>query len=284
MKQLVIVGQPLGHSLSPVMHNAALAALGLDADYHYRRMPMNSAELPSLVDAIKKQTIAGANVTIPYKSEILAYLPLVEEESRILGSVNTIYNEGDHVVGGNTDVFGFRQALREHGVNIPGLRASILGAGGAARAVAYALAEDGAERIEILYRTRPRAEELVKMLQSKFDTQVGLDCSSMADYAHLDANLVVNCTPVGMRGHSPAETPLKPSSLTEDLVVMDLVYNPLRTRLLAEAQKARCKTIGGVEMLVYQGAASLELWTGRKPSTAVMKHAVLDVLGGEPDG
>lgn len=280
MKELVIVGQPLGHSLSPVMHNAALSAMGLETEYSYRPLPLRFDELPSLVDDIKKQTITGANITIPYKTKIMTFLPMVNKESEVLGAVNTLYYSEDTVIGCNTDVLGFREALREYGVHVHGLSASILGAGGAARAVAYALAEDGVEALDIFCRTKQRAEELASMLRSRFTIQVNLHCNPTAIYPHLATDLLVNCTPVGMQGHSIAETPMKSSHLNESMIVMDLVYNPLKTLLLTEAQRAGCKTIGGVEMLVYQGAASFELWTGIRPPVSVMKQTVLDALGG----
>ncbi|MFX1483811.1 MAG: shikimate dehydrogenase [Promethearchaeota archaeon] len=280
MKRIVIVGHPLGHSLSPIMHNAAFSAMGLDTELHYDSLQLRPDELSNLIDDIKNEIILGANITIPYKTEIMKHLSLIDEESKALGAVNTLYVDDGDVIGSNTDIFGFREALREHGVRVRGLCASILGAGGAARAVAHALVEDGIESLEILCRTRQKAEDLVSMVQRFSDIQVSLNCSSSGDYQHHETDLLVNCTPVGMRGHSLSETPLSSSYLTEGLVVMDLVYNPLQTRLLTEAQRTGCKTIAGIEMLVKQGAASFELWTGRKPPTAVMKEAVLDALGG----
>jgi len=238
------------------MHNAALAAMSLDAELRYDTLSLHLEELSGLIDDIKNQIILGANITIPYKTEIMKHLSLIDEESKVIGAVNTLYVDDGDVIGSNTDV------------------------GGAARAVARVLVEEGIESLEILCRTRQKAEDIIAMVQQFSDAQVSLNCSSVGDYQRHAADILVNCTPVGMRGHSISDTPLSSSYLTEGLVVMDLVYNPLHTRLLTEAQEAGCKTISGVEMLVQQGAASFELWTGRKPPTAVMKKAVVDALGG----
>jgi len=262
------------------MHNAALAAMSLDAELRYDTLSLHLEELSGLIDDIKNQIILGANITIPYKTEIMKHLSLIDEESKVIGAVNTLYVDDGDVIGSNTDVLGFKEALREHGIRVRGLCASIMGAGGAARAVARVLVEEGIESLEILCRTRQKAEDIIAMVQQFSDAQVSLNCSSVGDYQRHAADILVNCTPVGMRGHSISDTPLSSSYLTEGLVVMDLVYNPLHTRLLTEAQEAGCKTISGVEMLVQQGAASFELWTGRKPPTAVMKKAVVDALGG----
>ena len=284
MKQLVLIGQSLDHSLSPVMHNAALSAMGMDDLYHYELLPMRPKGLLELVESIRNQSIGGANITIPYKSEIISYLPSVEEESRILGAVNTIYCPSEGPVGCNTDVFGFREALKEHAVSVSGIRALILGAGGAARAVAYAMAEEDVGSLEILGRNQRRAQDVVDMIRRRFDIRVRMRAGPISEYNHLETDFIVNCTPVGMFRQSITDTPLETSLLTDDMTVMDLVYNPLKTRLLREAERVGCKTIGGVEMLVHQGAASLELWTGRAPPTEVMKKAVLVALGGGSSG
>lgn len=283
MKLLGLVGQPLEHSLSAVMNNAALRSMGLDTLYRYELMPMGLSELPGLVRAVQNQRIAGANITIPYKTEIMQHLSLIEKESHTIGAVNTIYCTSEGPIGCNTDVYGFREALKDYTMSVRDTRVSILGAGGAAKAVTYALAEDGVGSIEIHSRSWTRPEGLVNMLRRHFDIPIRLLVGSFPMHDPLKADLVVNCTPVGMFGHSIMEVPLDTSLLTADMTVMDLVYNPLKTRLLREAERLGCKTIGGAEMLVHQGAASLRLWTGRNPPVEVMKQTMFAVLGVDSD-
>jgi shikimate dehydrogenase len=283
MKQLVVVGMPVGHSLSPVMHNAALAAMKLGQLYQYKQLLILPEQLHGLIESVQNHTIEGANITIPYKSEIMSHLLWVKEESQFIGAVNTLYFEGNHVIGCNTDVYGFKKTLKEHNVKVEGLRASILGAGGAARAVAYALSEDGVDTLEIFCRSQPNGVRLASMIHERFGIRVLIRCGPISEHSPFETDLLVNCTPVGMFGHSIKETPLNASLLSEGLVVMDLVYNPLRTHLLDEARRAGCRAIDGVDMLVYQGAASLELWVKKKPPTDIMRKAVLDALGGWSD-
>jgi shikimate dehydrogenase len=261
------------------MHNAALRAMGLDTLYRYELMPMGSNELPGLVEAIRNQRITGANITIPYKTEIMRYLSTVEKESQTIGAINTIYSLNDGPVGCNTDVYGFRAAIKDHSVDVRNIRVSILGAGGAAKAIAYALADDGIVSIEILSRSKTRAAALVDMLRQNFDIPIRLLVTPSVVRKPLETDLVVYCTPVGMFGHSIMEVPLNTSLLTDDMTVMDLVYNPLKTLLLQDAERMGCRIIGGAEMLAHQGAASLRLWTGRAPPVAVMKQALFDILG-----
>ncbi len=280
MKLIVVVGLQLGHSLSPVMHNAALAAMGLEHEYRYEARPLLKDDLPELVESIRGGALEGANITIPYKTEVMAHLTTISEEGLAVGSVNTLYLSDGDVTGCNTDIKGFDKALREQDVDPHGLSATILGAGGAAKAVAFALAEAGVRRLDILNRTHVRAEELASVIERSRDIEIRVGALPTSKRELQDSDLLVNCTPVGMRDHSINDTPLGDSLLGKELVVMDLVYNPLRTRLLKEAEGIGCKTIDGSGMLVHQGAASLELWTGREPPIEVMRGAVLEALGG----
>jgi shikimate dehydrogenase len=281
VKKIVIVGYPLGHTLSPIMQNAALDAMGLRKEYHYDTYPISSEELPRFIQLIGSGTIEGANITIPYKSQIMSLLSCFSPESIAIGAVNTLYRDKEQVVGCNTDVIGFIEALKENNVNVRNLRATILGAGGAAKAVAYALVKEGVERLEILNRTPRHARALAESLRSHKNVEIDWDQISNVHERRLETGLIVNCTPVGMSGHSLTESPLPKVPFSKNVVVMDLIYNPLQTRLLREAEKAGCKTIDGVSMLVHQGAAAFEIWTGERPPINIMRKAVLESLRGD---
>ena len=280
MKQLVIVGHPLSHTLSPIMHNTAFKALGLNEEYHYDTRPLLREDLPDFVQSIRNGEIEGGNITIPYKTQIMSLLSSFSTESIVLGAVNTLYRDKGQVVGCNTDVVGFTQALKAKGVDVQGFRAIILGAGGAAKAVAYALIEGGVERLVVLNRTHAHAQFLVDSFHSRKNVEISWVPIPNSKEEMPESDLLVNCTPVGMSGHSPTETPLNASLFSKNMVVMDVVYNPQKTRFLEDAQRVGCKTIDGVDMLVYQGAASFELWTGEKPPVEIMRSAVLEALGG----
>ncbi|MFW9798970.1 MAG: shikimate dehydrogenase family protein, partial [Candidatus Thorarchaeota archaeon] len=172
MKLLVVVGHPLGHSLSPVMHNAALAAMDLEHEYRYEARQLLKDELPGLVESIRTGALEGANITIPYKTEVMAHLTTISEEGLVVGSVNTLYRSDGDVTGCNTDIRGFDEALRERDVDPHGLSATILGAGGAAKAVAFALAEAGVRRLDLLNRTHVKAEELATLVERGRDIEI----------------------------------------------------------------------------------------------------------------
>ena len=280
MKQLVLTGYPLDHSLSPIMQNAALSALGLNQEFHYDLHPLPEDKLNTLVESIRGGTIFGANITIPYKIKIMEHIDAVSDEGLAIGSVNTLYKDGRKVVGFNTDVTGVIKALGEHELDLLGSSATILGAGGSAKAVAYALAEVGIDKLEILNRTLDKAEQLASTISTQKSLRVRTGVLSLNEKSLTDTDIVVNCTPIGMRGHSSTQSPIPKTSLHEDLIVMDLVYNPLKTRLLQNAQDIGCKTIDGSSMLVHQGARSLEIWTGQTAPVEVMRSSVRDALEG----
>ncbi|MHA1943818.1 MAG: shikimate dehydrogenase family protein, partial [Candidatus Thorarchaeota archaeon] len=193
---------------------------------------------------------------------------------------NTIYRFDGEVAGCNTDVSGFKESLREQAVSIRGVHATILGAGGAASTVAYSLVKEGASRLDILNRTQSHAETLAKRLTPGGTCEICIATMPTEEFDFGESDLIINCTPIGMSGHSVSESPLRTTSIPSDVVVMDLVYNPRRTLLLQEAEKAGCKTIDGTGMLVHQGATALEKWIGKKPPIEVMRKAVVQVLGG----
>lgn len=280
MKRLVLVGYPVGHSLSPVMHNAALKAMGLESKYQYDVQSTLEHELHTFVKSMQEGRIAGANITIPYKTEIMNYLSVISDEAVMVGSVNTLYRAGDAVAGCNTDVVGFLESLRENDVSLKGIHATILGAGGAAKAVGHALVKEGAALLDIVNRTTSNAKYMVSRLNNPETCEVRIWPTGTNELDLRKTDLLVNCTPIGMIGHSVTESPVTRDVLHRDMVVMDLVYNPRITKLLQESKQAGCRIIDGTGMLVHQGAAALEIWIKEKPPIEIMRNAIVDGLGG----
>jgi shikimate dehydrogenase len=266
-----ILGDPVAHSLSPVMHNAAFEILGMDAVYLAFRVTK-----PDLEDAIKGAKslgIAGLNVTIPLKEKALVFVDVADEMATRIGAINTIDFSSGTPVGYNTDGIGSMQVLEETVGELTAKNVLILGAGGAARAIAFYLDEKGAT-VTLANRTKARAAQLAAQLGSA--AAIGLDAELKK---HIQAtDILINATSIGMHPHEEA-TLVTADMLHPDLVVFDIVYNPLETRLLHEAKRAGVrKIVNGVKMLVYQGAASFTIWTGVEPPIDVMERAVLNAL------
>ncbi|MBV9852451.1 MAG: shikimate dehydrogenase [Armatimonadetes bacterium] len=249
-------GHPVGHSRSPAMHNAALAALGLDWAY----VPFDVApeRLSAAVGGLRALNLVGVNVTVPHKEAVLPLLDVVDEEARRVGSVNTIHNVGGVLHGFSTDGPGFLRSLEALGERAEGRSALILGAGGSARAVAFALAGRGG-RVQIANRTEARAQALADRLNTFHP-----GAASVAGWgAEADAfDLLVNATSLGMDPRPDALPALPPGTFGPGILVYDLVYSPLETRLLALARRAGCRAVNGLPMLTAQGALSLARWTG----------------------
>ena len=264
---LGIIGFPIGHSISPIFQQAALDHHGMDASY--RAWEVAPADLPAFLEGLRSPEFLGINVTVPHKEAVMPHLDSVDEWAKLAGAVNTIQNSDGKLVGYNTDGLGFLRALRETGGFEPkGRRVLLLGAGGSARAVACALAGAGASYLTIANRTLARAEQLAELVRSQ-----GLECTATSSdqdgdalgVACRDAELIVNCTTLGML-HGPGEgcSPLAREVIPARAFVYDLVYNPPETPLLREAVAARASSLGGLHMLVHQGAASFEIWTGKQ--------------------
>ena len=262
-----------GHSLSPVMHNAAFTALGLDA--RYEALGVSEAELPGVVEQLRDAHVYGANVTIPYKLTVISLLDALSPEAETVGAVNTILNRGGTLTGHNTDVSGFVRALAEDGgYDAEGQDVVMLGAGGAARAVGLALLRVGAT-VGVANRTFATAEALVRDLGRYGD--VAAIRSENLDRAVQRASLVVNTTSVGHEAYDPDGSPLPPGILPCEMVV-DIIYRPAETPLLRAAAAAGLKTQNGLAMLVYQGAEAFSAWTGRDAPVEVMFKALRDGL------
>lgn len=277
MKKLIIIGDPIEHSLSPIMHNAALKELNLDKEWTYTKLRVKSIELANLVKKMRDDEITGINVTIPHKINIIQHLDGLTKEAQLIVAVNTITKENGRITGHNTDGIGCLQALVESNVNIDG-KIIILGAGGAARAIVFALAMNGAREIIIFNRTAEKAKLLANEVTQKTNAIVRAENLENIKKELIDADILINCTSIGMKGEQENKTLVTTSDLHPNLIVMDIIYNPLNTRLLEEAKNAGCKTINGINMLVNQGAAALEIWTGKKAPTEIMKRVLLNEL------
>ncbi len=268
-----IIGKPLAHTLSPTMHNAAFEKLGLN--YVYLAFEMDKSEIAFSLNAMKELGFRGLNVTHPYKINVMEYLDNIDEVAKEIGAVNTIVNNDGKLTGYNTDAFGAVEALRNHVLDFESSRKKILvlGAGGAARAVAVPLAKMGNE-ITIANRTHNRSEELVKMLE-KFGKAEAVKIDRI-DEVITDVEILINCTPVGM-SDSLVQSPISGQMIRSDMIVFDVIYNR-DTPLLIEAKKKGAKVIYGYEMFVHQGVKAFELWTGEKAPMDVMREVVIQKL------
>jgi shikimate dehydrogenase len=269
-----VFGDPIRHSKSPIMLNRAFQETGINAAY--AAFHVHPDELRAAVHGIRALGFRGVNVTIPHKVEVMAYLDEIVEGARIVGAVNTIVNDKGKLVGYNTDGIGYVRSLKEEtGISLQGKRILMLGAGGAARGVAYALAKEGADLIYIANRTHGRAVELAAII-SKFTDSVGISLDEI-DSVMTEVDLIVNTTSAGMHPKVD-ELPMPTDSIGSRHLVSDLIYNPRITRFLkiAEAQGARIH--GGLGMFIYQGAFAFEYWTGTPAPVAAMRQIVEQAL------
>lgn len=270
-----IFGFPIGHSRSPAMHNAAFRELGLDA--HYVPFAVAKEHLADAVRGARALGIRGFNVTLPHKTAIMPWLDEIDAVARDVGAVNTVVREGDHLRGTNTDAEGLTRALREAGASIAGARATVLGAGGAARASVVGLARAGVARIHVAARQRERADALVSDLRASLqnlDLDAGDLTSGSLRSAFSETDLLVQATSATLDGTPSAERfteglPLE--ALPATALVTDLVYKPLQTSLLRAAKARGLPTLDGLGMLLHQGALAFELWTGQSAPLAAMK-------------
>ena len=274
MQFTAVIGYPLAHSISPLFQQPAFDHLGLSVRYVARETPPE--ELPAFLTELRGPRWLGVNVTVPHKEAVAAAVDDLSTEARLIGAVNTVRKEGDRLIGHNTDAAGFLRGLTAAACDPRGVAALILGAGGAARAVAVALLQAGARHVTVANRTVSRAERLVATLAASFDA-ARLAAGPLQAEALRDAGLVVNTTTVGMAHGPDAAASLLADSLLASLppgaLVYELVYNPAETPLLQAARTQGYRTQGGLPMLIYQGAASFELWTGRTaPVELMMAH------------
>ena len=265
----IVIGDPVRHSLSPVIHNAAFAACGLDWVFLACEVP--EGRVPDALAGAVALGIEGLSVTMPHKAAVAAAVDELSPAARLLGAVNCVARHGDRLVGHNTDGGGFVDALAdEAGWSPAGTRCVVLGAGGAARAVTLALADAGAAEVAVVNRTAPNAVTAAALAG---------DRGRVAEPGEVGGfDLGVNATPVGMRGHRGAPMPLDPGLLRPDQLLVDLVYEPAETALLAAARERGLRAFNGVRMLVHQAARAFELWTGTDAPIDAMVAATKQAL------
>jgi len=292
-KYIGLIGYPLKHSISPYFQQAALDYYRLDI--RYEAWDTDPAQLPDIVNGLRKPQNVGANVTVPYKEAVLPLLDEVDDLASSIGAVNTIVKKDDRLLGFNTDAYGFIEALDKEGHFDPkGKRVVILGAGGAARAVCFVLVQRKVASLAITdgisERATALAENLVRYIKGASPSSKDLEpdvtafqWQTLSSAKTLDTcDLIVHCTTIGMKDSSQeGQSPLSLEVIPRGVLVYDVVYNPWPTPLLRLAQKARANILGGLPMLVYQGAASFELWTGKKAPVAIMFNKAKEILTGE---
>ena len=264
-----LLGSPVAHSISPLMHNEAFQLL--DLDYTYLCFEVNEKTLPAAVDGLKACGIRGFNLTMPNKNKIVELLDELSPAARLIGAVNTVVNDDGHLTGYNTDGVGYMQAVKDAGYDITGKTITIMGAGGAATAICAQAALDGVEKIHIFARetsrfwdrTQKLAENINSTLPCKAVLHENKDTAALAQ-AISESALLLNATSVGMAPNTEGTIIEDTSLYHPDLIVSDVIYNPRETRFLKEAKEAGCRTFNGMYMLLYQGAEAFRLWTGKE--------------------
>ncbi|WP_094604684.1 Shikimate dehydrogenase (NADP(+)) [Sporomusa silvacetica DSM 10669] len=268
-----LLGWPLGHSLSPAMHNAAFAASGLD--YVYLPLSTPPKLLPQAVAGIRALGFIGVNVTIPHKVAIMDYLDEIDTSAKLVGAVNTIVVKEERLIGYNTDADGYIRSLEQAGITVAGKSAVIFGAGGAARAVVAGLVGANIASVTIGARDQSKADGIAQLFAGTVPVNgVAWDSSTFAA-ALSQTNLVVNATPLGMYPAIASQPSVPWDLLQQSVVISDLVYNPPITSFIAEGTRRGHTIVGGAGMLIEQGALAFELWTGCKADTQVMRQALL---------
>jgi shikimate dehydrogenase len=264
-----VLGDPVSHSLSPVMHNTALSEVGYNGVYHAFKVK----DIGEAVSGIKALGIRGVSITIPHKVSVIEFLDELDDTAKNIGAVNTVINRHGVLTGYNSDCLGAIKAILEK-TAIKDKNVVIIGAGGAARAIGFGIMSQGG-RITILNRTAAKGERLARRLGAEFHP--------ISNLKNTGCQILINTTPVGMIPDTNM-MPVQREDLDKTMVVTDVVYNPLKTRLLREAENIGCRTVDGVSMFVYQGAFQFELWTGKRAPVEVMKKAVLKALGKGDEG
>ena len=269
LKTFAVIGDPIDHSLSPTIHNAAFRQLELECTYIAYKIPKD--DLGAEIDSLKKIKISGFNVTIPHKINMLKFLDEMDENCRIIGATNTVINENGHLKGYNTDMDGFLEPIKHRNIVIKSSNILLLGAGGAARAIIAGMAKEKAKRFTIVNRTTDHSLEL-----KKFSESLGLDAEvktieEMSEFQS-DYNFIINSTSLGLKN----ETNIVPTKIiNEETVVYDIVYKPLNTELVKESKKRNAVIIYGYEMLLGQAIRSFDIWLNQKAPYDAMKKAIL---------
>lgn len=261
-----VVGFPLSHTLSPIMHNTAFETTGIHAVY----LAFQTRDIEGCIKGMRALDIKGMSVTLPFKSDVIPYLDGVDELAKKIGAVNTIANKNGQLIGYNTDALGALKALQDV-VDLTGMKCLLIGAGGAARAIGFILKEKGVH-LTIANRSPDRGMELARSLQAPF--------VPLTDIGNTGEDILIQTTPVGMYPHTD-ECPIPEHLLKEGMVVMDIIYNPIETKALKLAKEHGCKTIDGLSMFIHQGAEQFRLWTDSDPPLKEMRSAVKGALEGK---
>lgn len=274
---LGLFGNPVAHSLSPLLHNYTLQQMGLN--YVYLPFAISTDKIKEAVAAIRSLNFQGVNVTIPYKEAVIPYLDDISPEAEACGAVNVISNEGGCLRGYNTDGAGFTAALQDEGVAIQG-KTLFIGAGGAARSLALALAYKGASHLDLMDLDVAKAEALASSLAVPDGVIVTAHQMNNGKFSELAAtsSIIINCTPVGMYPNVNQSPVANLDMLQSGTVVCDIIYNPLNTKFLTLGQDRDLKTVNGLDMFVHQAALSLEIWLGINPPVQQMKEVLLREL------
>ncbi|MET3504877.1 shikimate dehydrogenase [Halalkalibacter oceani] len=271
-----LLGHPVGHSMSPLIHNDAFRSLGIDASYH--AFDVSPDQVKEAIEGIRALGIAGCNVTVPHKVAVIPYLDKIDEEAEQIGAVNTIVNEDGCLIGYNTDGRGYVESLLEETDALADKHVLMIGAGGAARGVVTALLREGIGKLTMTNRTLEKTEPLLELAR-EFATEAEAIHKQEAEGRLNEVDIIINSTSIGM-SPNVEEIPLSLERITSDQVVSDLIYNPLETKLLKEAAMRGAKTVNGVGMFVNQAALSFQHWTKQQPDRNRMKNIVLEKLGG----
>lgn len=279
MYKLGIIGYPLGHSISAIIQKAGLNSIGKECTYDVLETP--AEDLISRIKYLKTNGYDGFNVTIPLKVPMSLFLDDIDDYANIAGCVNTVKIMPDKTFFGyNTDIYGFKKAIPS-AVDLKGKNASILGTGGAARAAVAGLSELGIAEIDFYTRNILNSQQVLNYVRAKFP-DIKFNVYQIQNIRSLEhTSILINATPIGMKGFMADQMPLERADLDKlnpRTVVYDIVYNPIKTVLIQEAQKRGLVTIGGLDMLIYQAERAIEIWTGEKPDTQAMKIAALETL------
>lgn len=279
MYKLGIIGYPLGHSISAVIQKAGLNSIGEEVQYDVMETP--AEDLVDRIKYIKTNGYQGFNVTIPLKVPMSLFLADIDDYANVAGCVNTVkVTENKEFYGYNTDIYGFKKAIPAD-IDLIGKTAGIMGTGGAARAAVVGLAERGIKNIDFYTRNIINSHQTLKYVRSKFPN-IEFNVYQIQNMRSLEnTSILVNATPIGMKGYMADQMALEYKdfdTLKSDAIVYDIVYNPSKTILLKEAEKRGFKTIGGLDMLIYQAERAIEIWTGKVPDAKLMKIAALEAL------
>lgn len=279
MFKLGIIGYPLGHSISAVIQKAGLKSIGLEGSYDVMETPPE--DLINRIKFIKTNGYNGFNVTIPLKVPMSLFLDDIDDYANIAGCVNTVkVGDDKYFFGYNTDIYGFKKAIPET-INLAGKNASILGTGGASRAAVVGLAEKGVKEIDFYTRNIINSRQTLEYVRANFP-EINFNVYQIQNIRSLEGtSIVVNATPIGMKGFMADQMPLEKTDLDKlnpETLIYDIVYNPVKTVLIQEAQKRGLQTVGGLDMLIYQAERAIEIWTGKSPDTKLMKIAALEAL------